>query len=255
MDSALTVQRRVIFALMMNEMHTIYGTTTLGYLWALIQAIWGILVFWGMRIAMNFTPPHGTNTMLFLIAGFGVYNTFSSVLNRCLNTPSCRASILTYPQVTPVDLYLARTIIMWATQIVACFLIVLVGSIFGIPCYLGNIGGFFCVLTLTPLMGMGLGIMFGSLSVLWTPLSRIITMLMRILMFASAVFYSAMSIPSAAMKYAWYNPVLQLVEWCRVCLSNGYTTIDYNPFYLLLCTITSLCLGLLFERYVRGKDS
>ena len=36
MDSALTVQGRVIYALMMREVHTIYGTSRLGYLWALI---------------------------------------------------------------------------------------------------------------------------------------------------------------------------------------------------------------------------
>ena len=38
-SSALTVQGRVITALILREVHTLYGNTRLGYLWAIIQKI------------------------------------------------------------------------------------------------------------------------------------------------------------------------------------------------------------------------
>ncbi len=45
-SSALTVQGRVIAALILREVHTLYGNTKLGYLWAIIQTVFAISVFW-----------------------------------------------------------------------------------------------------------------------------------------------------------------------------------------------------------------
>ena len=65
MDSALIVQGRVIYALMMREVHTIYGTSRLGYLWALFDTIMGIVIFWALRTVMGFHPPHGMPILFF----------------------------------------------------------------------------------------------------------------------------------------------------------------------------------------------
>ena len=48
-SSALTVQGRVIAALILREVHTLYGNTRLGYLWAVIQTAFNIAVFWLLR--------------------------------------------------------------------------------------------------------------------------------------------------------------------------------------------------------------
>lgn len=50
---ALTVQGRVIAALILREVHTLYGNTRLGYLWAIIQTAFGIGVFWAFREVMG----------------------------------------------------------------------------------------------------------------------------------------------------------------------------------------------------------
>ena len=253
MDSALKVQGRVIYALMMREVHTIYGTSRLGYLWALIQTMWGIGVFWAMRYLLGAKAPHGMHILMFLLAGFGFFNMFSGILSKCMSAVSGNRSLLTFPQVTPVDLMISRMVITWATELVAAILLASVGVLFGMPFYLTDFGGLLTILLLVPLLGLWVGMLCASLAVLYPTLEKIIPMVMRIMFFVSGLFYSATMLPSYVLKYLWYNPMLQIVEWARVCLSRGYSTIHYSPLYLVSVTTACLCLGLLLERYVRRR--
>ena len=132
-------------------------------------------------------------------------------------------------------------------------LIITVGILLGMPFYLTDFGGLLIVLLLSPLLGLGLGMVLASLAVLYPALEKIVPMVMRILFFTSGLFYSATTLPSYVLKYLWYNPMLQIIEWARVCLSRGYSTISYSPLYLVSVTLFCLCFGLLMERYVRRR--
>ena len=253
MDSALIVQGRVIYALMMREVHTIYGTSRLGYLWALIQTMWNIFVFWGMRYALGASNPHGMSILIFLLMGFGIYHMFSGVVGKCMNAVNGNKALLTFPQVTPLDIMIARMIIVWATEIVSGIIIIVISLLFNMHVYINNIGGIFIILLITPLFGLGMGMICASLAVLFPTVEKIVPMVLRLLLFASAVFYSATVIPSYIMQYLWYNPMIQLIEWGRFCMSRGYPAESYSILYISLVTMTSLCLGLLLERYVRRR--
>ena len=253
MDSALTVQGRVIYALMMREVHTIYGTSRLGYLWALIQTIWNIFVFWGMRYVLGASDPHGMSILIFLLMGFGIYHMFSGVINKCMGAVSGNKALLTFPQVTPLDIMVARMIIVWATEIVSAVILICISIACDKPVYINDLGGIFIILIVTPVMGLGFGLICSSIAVILPTVEKIIPMILRLMLFASAVFYSATSIPSYIMQYLWYNPIIQLVEWGRYCLSRGYPSVSYDILYIGIVTMASLCLGLLLERYVRRK--
>jgi len=252
-DSALKVQGRVIYALMMREIHTIYGNSRLGYLWALINTMWGIFVFWGLRYVMGATAPHGMHVLMFLVVGFGIYNVFNGVITKCMSAVNGNKALLTFPQVTPVDLMVSRMVIVWATELLAASLLIAAGILFGMPMHVTDFGGLLTILLLTPLLGLGVGMSCASLAVLYPTLEKIIPMVLRIMFFVSGLFFSATTLPSYILKYLWYNPMLQIIEWGRVCMSRGYTTINYSEMYLLSVTLVSLCFGLLFERYVRGR--
>ena len=255
MDSAPIVQWRVIYALMMREVHTIYGTTRLGYLWALIHTMSHVAIFWAIRAFIGFRAPHGMHILMFLLVGFGAFHVFSKSVNKCMAAVSGNKALLTFPQVTPVDLMISRVIIVWATELVSALLLIFIAVLWGMPLYLNSIGGLIAFLLLTPLLGLGVGMVCASLTVLYPILGEIIPIVLRFMFFTSGEFYSIdRRFPSVVVKYLWYNPMLQLIEWGRSCLSQGYPVLDYSLFYLISVTVSSLCLGLLFERYVRGKE-
>ena len=255
MDPAPIVQGRVIYALIMREVHTIYGTTRLGYLWALIHTMSHVAIFWALRTFVGFRPPHGMHILMFLLVGFGAFHIFRASINKCMSAVSGNKALLTFPQVTPVDLMISRVIIIWATELVAALLLIFLGVLGGMPLYLNSIGGLIAFLLLTPLLGLGVGMICSSLTVLYPILGEIIPIVLRLMFFTSGVFFSIdRRFPSFVIKYLWYNPMLQLIEWGRHCLSQGYPVFNDNLFYVSAVTVSSLCLGFLFERYVRGKE-
>ncbi|MCR5220184.1 MAG: ABC transporter permease [bacterium] len=253
MDSAPVVQGRVIYALIMREVHTIYGTTRLGYLWALVHTMWQIGIFLAIRMIARVSNPHGMHILMFLLVGFGTFYMFSGCVNKCMSAVNGNKTLLTFPQVTPVDLMISRVIIVWATELVSALLFIFAGFLGGVPFYLSSVGGLIAFLLLTPLLGLGVGMTCASLAVLYPTLEQIIPMVLRIMFFISGLFFSASELPSFVLKYLWYNPMLQLIEWGRSCLSRGYPVLDYSLVYLVSVTLCSLCVGFLFERYARRR--
>ncbi len=251
--SAITIQGRVIYALMLREVHTIYGNSKLGYLWVIIQNIFGIGVFWVIREFMGFNPPHGMSSVMFLLTGFFVWNIFSDTLNKCMSAVNGNNALLTYPQVTVLDLLLSRSIVILATQTLTAIIL------FGIACLLGqgstvaHYGSFFSVILLTPILGLGCGAFFAGLSYYIPLLEKIIPMALRILFFFSGVFFQINFLPSNLQEYILYNPLVHYIEWLRMSMSYTFLNSSLDIGYAISVTYCILVLGLLIERHVRGR--
>ena len=109
-----------------------------------------------------------------------------------------------------------------------------------------------CILLAT-LLGLGLGALLGSLSLYLPALQQIIPMIMRILFFASGIFYSVSAFSHRVGDFLMLNPIMQLIELVRMALANGYVSLYADFWYVVQVTLGSLFLGLLLERYVRRR--
>ena len=167
MSSGWIVQGRVIMALILREVHTLYGSSRLGYLWAVIQTMFGIGIFWGIREIAGARAPHGMSVLMFLLAGFGLWATFSETLTKCMSAVSGNKALLTFPQVTPLDLMLSRTVVVWGTQLSSGCVITGIAAFCGSSLYVSDWTGLFAAFLLTPLLGLGCGMLCASLAVFW----------------------------------------------------------------------------------------
>ena len=250
---ALGTQARVILALALREVHTLYGGKSLGYLWAIIQTAFAVAVFWGIRHFLHASAPHGMTMLSYLVAGFGVWNIFSKTLSKCMAAVDGNRALLTFPQVTPLDIMIARCLIITATQVVSMSIILISGSIFGYPLIVSNLGLLiFCAL-LASFLGLGLGSLLGSLAIYVPALQQIVPMFMRILFFISGIFYSVGAFSHRIGDFLMLNPIMQLIELMRMALANGYVSLYADFWYVVQVTLVSLFLGLLLERYVRRR--
>ena len=143
MSSGWIVQGRVIMALILREVHTLYGSSRLGYLWAVIQTMFGIGIFWGIREIAGARAPHGMSVLMFLLAGFGLWATFSETLTKCMSAVSGNKALLTFPQVTPLDLMLSRTVVVWGTQLSSGCVITGIAAFCGTSLYVSDWTGLF----------------------------------------------------------------------------------------------------------------
>ncbi len=249
------VEARVIAALMLREIHTINGNTKLGYLWVLIQSIFGIAVFWCVRHFMGATQaPHGMGIAMYLAIGFGIWNIFSDSINRCMTAVSGNRALLTFPQVTELDVMIARTIVTTATQVLVTVLIIGVGTLLlGEPFMLSNLALLLTLLAVIPLLSLGFGLVLSSLAVFMPALDKVVPMVLRILFFASGVFFSISIFSQSVAEYLLWNPVMHAIELCREAMHASYVVSGVSLGYLCLSTLTVCVLGGFLERYVRSR--
>lgn len=252
--SPFQTQCRVIFALILREVHTMYGGTALGYLWAIITTAFGILLFWGLRSFIGMVAPHGMTILAYLGVGFMVWNTISECISRCMSAVEGNRAMLTFPQVTPLDLLISRVIVIWATEAISFFVIMAVGSLLGMPIIIQDLALFLFVLFDSALLGLGIGTILSALAVLWPTLERIVPMVMRILFFLSGIFFSVSMFANKVSSVLLLNPMMQLIELGRQSVALGYVSTLVSIDYLCWVTLGSLTLGFLLERFVRPMD-
>lgn len=253
-SSAVVVQGRVIAALILREVHTLYGNTRLGYLWAIIQTAFGIAVFWGIRAVMGAHAPHGMSMVTFLLSGFIPWQMFSDIVGRCMSAVRGNQALLTFPQVTELDLMLARVAVVWGTQLVSALVILGLAVALGESVRLRDPASLAATLFFAPLLGLGVGMICASLARFWATLEKLVPMVLRILFFVSGVFFSVSAFPSRIAKHLLLNPVMQIVEWQRYGFSASAEAPRYSVAYVAAWCIASLCLGLLLERRARGRE-
>lgn len=251
--SGLIVQCRVIAALMLREVHTINGNSKLGYLWVLVQSVFSVAVFWGLREFLNAHAPHGMSMPLFLVLGFGVWWVFSGGINKTMSAVAGNKGLLSFPQVTELDVMVARILVLTATQIVVTALIISLSILLGYVFRPNNWLLAFFLIILIPLCSLGVGMIVTSLAVFVPVLEKIVPMILRILFFLSGVFFSVDRFPQYIADVLMWNPILQAIELMRTSLHQGYTVTGLSFGYLAIFTVCSLGLGGFLERYVRSR--
>lgn len=255
LKSGLIVEGRVIKALMLREIHTINGNSKLGYLWVLIQSVFGIAVFWSVRHFMGASQaPHGMGMAMFLALGFGIWNIFSNTISRCMTAVSGNKALLTFPQVTEIDVMIARMLVTAATQILVTALII-AGACLVLeePFMLGSLWLLLVLIAVVPLMSLGVGLVLSALAVFIPALEKIVPMVLRVMFFVSGVFFSVSVFSQSLTTVLLFNPVLHAVELCREAMHAPYVVPSMSLTYLLLCTLTLCAIGGFLERYVRSR--
>ena len=163
-------------------------------------------------------------------------------------------ALLTFPQVTELDLMIARVVVVWGTQIICAVVILIMVVSIGQVAELRNPGTLAATLLFAPLLGIGMGLVFASLARLWPTLERLIPIVMRFLFFASGVFFQVSELPARFSDILLLNPVSQIIEWQRYGFSASSAAPMHSIAYIVVWCLGSLCLGLLLERYVRGRE-
>lgn len=251
--SGFIVQCRVIAALMLREVHTINGNSKLGYLWVLVQSVFGISLFWALREVMGAGAPHGISMALFLALGFGVWTIFYDGINKTMSAIAGNRGLLTFPQVTELDVIVARILVLTATQIVVTLIIVSISVLMGQDFRPANLLLALFVLIIATLCALGIGLVLNSLAVFVPVLEKIVPMMFRILFFISGIFFSADAFPQYISNILLWNPILQAIELMRFSLHQGYNVAGLSSFYLTTFALCSLGIGGFLERFVRSR--
>ena len=114
----LIVMGRVVFALIMRESRTRYGTSNIGYTWAIIDPLVTLAVFVWAFSALGRTSPVSAPLSVFFVTGIVPLFFWRGAVGQAANAVSASLGLLSYPQVMPADVVIARLLLEGATTII-----------------------------------------------------------------------------------------------------------------------------------------
>jgi capsular polysaccharide transport system permease protein len=249
----LVVQSEVVFAVILRETRTRFGQNKLGYLWALLEPAIMIGTFYTFYRIMHRASPPGMDLFSFIATGVVPYTLFTNSVVRVAESVNGNKALLFYPQVQPLDLAIARSLLEAATFGAVYILLLgghaIVNKRLEIDTPLLVIAG----MGMSSALGSSLGLVFCCLQQYSTVAERARGPLLRPLFWMSGIFFTADSLPDNVRHVMMKNPLLHCTEMVRDGWFASYSDEHTDFSYVITWWLGLLLLGLLLERAVRKR--
>jgi len=250
----LAERARIIHAIALRDMRTRHSQSQLGYLWAVFEPISHLLTLGIMFALINQAPPPvGDSLFEYYCTGLLPYLMFSHIASDVMGARAAGSALLLLPKIRTTDVIFAKTFLNLATEIlVGC----IVFTAFGVAGYrLVPAHPFPCAtaISLLALLAMGVGIINMIIQNFFHAWDNFFSAIIRVLYFASGIYYSPIAMPDEVRTVLEWNPILQGVELFRAGFFPEYNPVWLNPPYLCLWVVSSLVLGLGLEQVLRRR--
>jgi capsular polysaccharide transport system permease protein len=251
----ITLQVRIVATLVLRETRATFGTSQIGYLWAILtpSISVGLLAF--IFSLIDRQAPFGASLAVFFATGILTIEFFNKLSNTLMTAFQANKALLTYPLIKEADTLYARTILISSTY--ALIMLIFFGVLMMIGA--GEVPArpevVIQAFAATIFLGLGFGALNAVLVSVWDSWLHIEKVLTRPLLFISGVFYVPSRLPTEAKEILYWNPVIHLVEWMREGFYANYNSSIFNPHYPLFVALMMLLLGLAGERFTRKKRS
>ncbi len=250
-----SLQRRlsVIFAIMIRDMRTRFGRSHLGYLVAIAWPLVHLSALVSMMLYANRVIPLGTDPAVFVVTGVLPYILCLYPARMMGYAVEANKSLFLFPVVRVFDVITARAIVEFLTAFTVVIIFCSVLMVFGVEIVPNNVPDWAYAVIATVYLSICMGFVntiVSSLFRMW----HVMFVLLMFLMYATAgVFVLPSTLSAEVRDVMWFNPLLHCVEWIRSTYYEGYGDDMLSRGYVLWVATICLMVGLLGERFLRGK--
>lgn len=239
----LAIQRRVLGALILREIHTRYARENIGFLWLMGEPVLFAGGVIAMRTLLPFFPKeqHGMTLIGFLMTGYLPFLLYRHMISRCIFAVKASTSVLYHRQVRIIDIYLSRLVLEAVGIIMAftggCTLFVLTGFMDPpLRLYLLFAGWFYAIWFCA-----AFSMAVGAASELSDLVEKLYNPVSYLSLPVSGAFYMVDWLPHQWQQVALYIPLVHFFEMIRGGYFGDTVTVHYDVAY-----ITGWCLVLTF---------
>lgn len=233
-----------------RDVITVYKQTILGPIWFIVQPILTTLIYIVVFGNIAQISTDGTPMALFYLSGIVIWNYFAESFNQTSDTFTQNAAIfgkVYFPRLIMPLSKVVSGLIKFFIQL-AFFLIVYAYYLVSEP----GIVQANWTLALIPLyvvimsmMGMGLGILFTSMTTKYRDLKFLITFGVQLLMYATPVIYPMSTIPEGKLKtLIQLNPLSPIVESFKYSFLGAghfsYSALAYSAGFAIVTLIIGI---------------
>jgi len=241
----------VLQALFLREVQTRFGTQSLGYFWALFDAMLMVLVFAGLKSLIAENTMQSLDFPVFLATGFLAFFLFKNIVTKSMGAFSSNAALFSYIQVKPIDTIIARVLVEVFVSIMATLAFIAIGLFFEFDISIENFNMVIFSLVWLCLFAFSIGLFSAVIGSFYATFTKIINIIMMPLLFVSALMYTVESLPPALREIILYNPLVHFIEMLHGYYFLSLTTHYVNYEYMFFWTVLPLFFALLF--YIRAE--
>lgn len=249
--SVWAFQLRVIKALVLRDMGARFGTRSrLSYLWALLNPILlmiGLIIVFSLRARVS--PPN-LPLLIFTMTGYPIWFGFYGMWGE-ISGADRDPNMLMFPQVTVLDLILARFVLELATSTVVYLLLVTGTILIGRVEFPSDFMGLMFAYWGCCWLGFAFGLCICALKRFVPMVEEWMMPVRRMGIFLSGVIFTATSLPSWMLPYLSWNPLFRAIEIARECWHPAYQSPIATPMYVFMCAFALTALGITVERITR----
>lgn len=256
--SALTGVANVVHALILREAITRYGRRSAGYIWALFVPVLQAAVLIALFSAIGRRAAAGDSLVVFFVTGIIPVFAWRNAAVRGATALHANRALMSYPQVRPFEIVLARTILELSTSAVVVLIIIVAMAVFGglsMDHWVDRPLSLACALGVFALLCHGTAVLSAQIGRVFDQWKDIMSATGRVFFFASGVWYTFASLPPGPRQVVAYNPLAHLVEWIRDSVISSYSSDLYNPWFPLITGVVLLAAGLFMEWRAKLDDA
>lgn len=239
-----------LLQLLIRQIKVKVGSSGVGIIWILVEPIFGVVI---LGLVLKPFLGRGVDSeipyVFFLLCGFILLKTFMGSLTAGIGALSSGKNLLIFRQIQPFDLFIVKFLYNFLETMVSFLLFISISAWFGVNVSYGQLHILFACFIITWLYGSGLGLFVGSLVHKYEFLKIMVAIISRPIFFVSCIMFSLNAMPLAVRKYLLMNPIVHTVEELRMSIfPNDYFVAEVNLFYPFICSLVTVCMGLVAYR-------
>lgn len=248
------ITKAVIFALVLREFQTRFGSRRMGAFWVLFEPIAhiSIMMFIFMVIRIRHIP--GIDFPVWLLAGMLPFFLMRNIALKLMDSVEANRALFAYPNIKIFDTYIARTIVEFITG--ASIYIILMFVLGFWLAYNINIAyplNWLCHLAIGIVFSFSLGVIFSVTVQVMPNAKSLIQLIFMPLYLISGVIFPLWMIPTKYLSWVLWNPFAHIIDNIRSSIFHIYPqTPGVNVIYPLSVTIIFLFFSL--SLYFIRKD-
>lgn len=241
--------RALLWEFVKKDIKLKYRNSALGIVWSMLNPLLVMVVL--TFIFSNIFKSKIPNFPVYCLSGRLIYDFFSQSTNQCMNSITGKSSLIKKIYV-PKYLYpLSKVISSFIISLISFIPLIIIMIVMKEHVTRMIIFVFYPLVCLF-LISLGIGLILATVNVFFRDMQHLYSVVLLVIMYMSAIFYSA-DIISA--KYAFVmklNPIFPVICTFRDCLLNGKVTGVGN---WILCSVYAiLAMGIGLIAFYKKQD-
>jgi lipopolysaccharide transport system permease protein len=227
-----------------------YKQTILGPIWFFVQPLLTSLIFIIIFTRIAHLSTEGLPPLLFYLAGITLWNYFSDCFSKTSNVFVANANIfgkVYFPRLANPLAIIISNLIKFGIQLLLLIIILLYYIFDGKIVFDLNPVLFLIpyLIFLMAILGLGLGIIFSSLTTKYRDLTFLLQFGIQLLMYATPVIYPLSSATGKLKTVLSLNPLTPIIELFRKIIL-GQEIVDFSGLaYCSIFTVITLFIGII----------